>query len=115
MQVDEPIGDPFVGMTESQCILQAKNYTITVANVNGTPPTNVWNLCATGTCNYTFTNGTSGQFISPFAAFLSSSVCQLGYSNAVDNSEYVVPASIQLPGLGSTGELRASLHFGALL
>lgn len=98
-------------MTESQCILQAKNYTLTVANVDGTPPANVWNFCTTETCNYTFPNGTSGQFISPYAGSHTSSICQLGYSSAVDNSEYVVPASIQSPGLGSTGMLHASLRF----
>ena len=105
LQVDQPIRDPFVGVTESQCILEAKIYTITVANVDDTPPANVWNFCATGTCNYAFPNGTSGVFISSYAGSHTSSICQLGYSNAVDNNEYVVPAAIQSPGLGSAGKL----------
>ena len=94
-----------MGITESQCILEAKNYTLSVANVEGTAPANVWNFCATGICNYTFPNGTSGQFISPYAGSHTSSICALGYSNAVDNSEYVVPATINSPGLGSAGKL----------
>lgn len=94
-----------MGITESQCILEAKNYTMTVANVKDTAPANVWNFCATGICIYTFPNGTTGQFISPYAGSHTSSICQLGYSNAVDNSEYVVPATINSPGLGSTGKL----------
>ena len=104
MQVDQLIRDPFLSLTESQCILQAKNYTLTVANANGSPPANVWNFCATGICNYTFVNGTSGRYISPYAGSHTASTCQLGYSAAVDRNEYVEPAYIQLPGQGSAGE-----------
>ena len=104
MQVDQLIRDPVLSLTESQCILQAKNYTLTMANVNGSPPANVWNFCATGICNYTFANGTSGRSISPYAGSHTASTCQLGYSAAVDRNEYVEPAYIQSPGQGSAGE-----------
>ena len=103
-QVDQQILDPALNVTESECILLAKNYTLNTANVNGSPPANVWNFCATGICNYTFPNGTTGESISPYAGSHSASTCQLGYSSAVDNNEYVQPAYILSPGLGSAGE-----------
>ena len=97
--------DPLLGLSESECILQAKNYTIAVANVNGSPPANLWNYCATGVCRYTYNNGTSGEYVSSHAgSHHTASTCQLGYSNAVDSNEYVVPANIDPPGLGSAGE-----------
>ena len=104
MQVDQLISDPTLNVTESQCILLAKNYTLSVANVKGSPPANVWNFCATGICNYTFPNGTTGESISPYAGSHTASTCQLGYSSAVASNEYVQPAYIQSPGLGSAGE-----------
>ena len=104
MQVDQLILDPTLNVTESQCILLAKNYTLSVANVKGSPPANVWNFCATGICNYIFPDGTTGESISPYAGSHTASTCQLGYSSAVDSNEYVQPAYIQSPGLGSAGE-----------
>ena len=107
MQVDQLISDPALNVTETQCILLAKNYTLSVANVKGIPPANVWNFCATGICNYTFPNGTTGESISPYAGSHTASTCQLGYSSAVDSNEYVQPAYIQSPGLGSAGGVAA--------
>ena len=103
LQVDQSISDPALDVTESECIRLAKNYTLTVANVKGSPPANVWNFCATGICNYTFANGTSGTSVSPYAGSHTASTCQRGYSLAVDSNEYVEPARISAPGLGSAG------------
>jgi len=104
VQVDHQILDPALNVTESECLLLAKNYTLNTANVDGSPPANVWNFCATGICNYTFPNGTTGESISPYAGSHTASTCQFGYSSAVDNNEYVQPAYILSPGLGSAGE-----------
>lgn len=104
VKVDQLIRDPSLDMTESECIILAKNYTLTVANVKGSPPANVWNFCATGICNYTFANGTTGESISPYAGVHTQSTCQLGYSSAVDNNEWLEAAVIQAPGQGSAGE-----------
>ncbi|DBB15342.1 TPA: hypothetical protein ACH3X3_003587 [Trebouxia sp. C0006] len=104
LPVDQQILDPALNVTESECILLAKNYTLNTANVNGSPPANVWNFCATGICNYTFPNGTFGESISPYAGSHTASTCQFGYSSAVDNNEYVQPAYILPPGMGSAGE-----------
>ncbi len=104
VQVDHQMLDPALNVTESECILLAKNYTVNTANVNGSPPANVWNFCATGICKYTFPNGTSGESISPYAGSHTASTCQFGFSSAVDNNEYVQPAYILPPGLGSAGE-----------
>ncbi len=104
VQVDQQILDPALNVTESECILLAKNHTLNTANANGSPPANVWNFCATGVCNYTFPNGTTGESISPYAGSHTASTCQFGYSSAVDNNEYVQPAYILPPGLGSGGE-----------
>ncbi|DBA98816.1 hypothetical protein WJX77_006821 [Trebouxia sp. C0004] len=101
--VDHQILDPALNVTESECILLAKNYTLNTANVKDSPPANVWNFCATGICNYTFPNGTTGESISPYAGSHTASTCQFGYSSAVDNNEYVQPAYILPPGLGSAG------------
>jgi len=110
VQVDQQILDPALNVTESECILLAKNYTLNTANINGSPPANVWNFCATGICNYTFPNGTYGESISPYAGSHTTSTCQFGYSNAVDNNEYVQPAYILPPGLGSAGECSDAVH-----
>ncbi|KAL0056069.1 hypothetical protein WJX82_007413 [Trebouxia sp. C0006] len=100
---DTPILDPALGLTESECIVRAKNYTLTQANVQGTPPANVWNYCSTGVCNYTMVNGTQGTFISPYAGTHTTSICQMGYSAAVDSNEYVEPAYITGIGQGTAG------------
>lgn len=110
LKVDQSIRDPALGLTESECIILAKNYTLTVANVNGSPPANVWNFCATGICNYTFANGTTGESISPYAGTHTQSTCQLGYSSAVDNNEWLEAAVIQAPGQGNAGEGLLSWH-----
>lgn len=99
---DEPIADPFVGLTESQCIVAAKNASL-AANANNTIPANVWNYCSSGVCNYTMTNGTSFTFVSPYAGSHTNSICQLGYSTAVDNNEYVEPAYLTGLGQGTAG------------
>jgi len=104
VQADQLIRDPALNVTESECILLAKNYTVSVANEENSAPANVWNFCATGICNYVFANGTAGEEISPYPGLKNISTCQLGYSSAVDNNEYVEPAYIQSPGLGSAGE-----------
>ena len=103
MQMDQLISDPALGLTESQCLVLAKNHTLAVSNPKGTAPANVWNFCATGICNYTFANGTTGVFVSPYAGSHTASVCQLGYSSAVDNNEYLEAAVIQTPGQGNAG------------
>ncbi len=92
--MDELINDPALNLTETQCILLAKNYTLAIANKNNTPPANVWNFCATGICNYTYSNGTTGQVISPYPGAKNISICQLGYSILADNSQFVEPAVI---------------------
>lgn len=102
--MDLLISDPALGLTESQCLVLAKNHTLAVSNVNGTAPANVWNFCATGVCNYTFANGTTGVFVSPYAGSHTASVCQLGYSSAVDNNDYLEAAVIQAPGQGNAGK-----------
>ena len=43
LQYDTPILDPALGLTESECIVRAKIYTLTQATVAGTAPANVWN------------------------------------------------------------------------
>ena len=108
LQYDTPILDPALGLTESECIVRAKNYTLTQANVQGTPPANVWNYCSTGVCNYTMVNGTQGTFISPYAGTHTTSICQMGYSAAVDSNEYVEPAYITGIGQGTAGESSAA-------
>nr|QOL01268.1 putative extracellular protein TR9_071c [Trebouxia lynnae] len=100
---DVAILDPALSLTESECIVRAKNYTLTEANMEGTAPANVWNYCSTGICNYTLLNGTSGTFVSPYAGTHTESICQMGYSNAVDNNEYVEPAYITGIGQGTAG------------
>ena len=90
MQYDQAIGDPFLGLTDSECIVAAKNATLQ-ANQNNTAPANVWNYCSTGACNFTMPNGTDFAFISPYAESHDTSICQLGYSSTVDNNEYVEP------------------------
>ncbi len=102
--MDLLISDPALGLTESQCLVLAKNHTLAVSNVNGTAPANVWNFCATGVCKYTFANGTTGVFVSPYAGSHTASVCQLGYSSAVDNNDYLEAAVIQAPGQGNAGK-----------
>lgn len=104
MQVHEAVAAPILNLSESECIAAAKNYTLTVANIRGTAPCNVWNYCAspTGSCRYTFPNGTS-QVSSINADTRGGPFCSLGYSNAVDNNEYVQPAYIAGLGLGSAG------------
>jgi len=104
LQYDTPILDPALGLTESECIVRAKNYTLTQANVQGTPPANVWDYCSTGVCNYTLANGTQGTFVSPYAGTHTTSICQMGYSAAVDSNEYVEPAYITGIGQGTAGE-----------
>ena len=98
--------------------MRAKNYTLTQATVAGTAPANVWNYCLTGVCNYTFANGTSGTFVSPYAGTHTASICQMGYSAAVDSNEYVEPAYITGTGLGTAGERMSApltrLLFGTL-
>ena len=105
LQYDVAILDPALSLTESECIVRAKNYTLTEANMEGTAPANVWNYCSTGICNYTLLNGTSGTFVSPYAGTHTESICQMGYSNAVDNNEYVEPAYITGIGQGTAGKL----------
>lgn len=102
--MDKLISDPALGLTESQCLVSAKNHTLAVSNMDNTVPANVWNFCATGICNYTFANGTTGVFVSPYAGTHTESVCQLGYSSAVDNNEYLEAAVIQAPGEGNAGK-----------
>lgn len=104
VQYDTEILDPALGLTESECIVHAKNYTLQTANVQGTRPANVWNFCATGICNYTFPNGTSGTSVSPYAGSHTASTCSLGYSSAGDSNQYVQPAYITSPAQGSAGE-----------
>ncbi len=101
--MDLLISDPSLGLTESQCLVLAKNHTLAVSNVDNTAPANVWNFCATGVCNYAFANGTTGVLISPYAGSHTASVCQLGYSSAVDNNEYLEAAVIQ-NGEGNAGK-----------
>jgi len=107
LQYDTPILDPALGLTESECIVRAKNYTLTQADVQGTPPANVWNYCSTGVCNYTMVNGTELTFVSPYAGAHTTSICQMGYSAAVDSNEYVEPAYITGIGQGTAGESSA--------
>ncbi|DBA75926.1 TPA: hypothetical protein ACH3X2_008985 [Trebouxia sp. C0005] len=107
--VDTPILDPALGLTESECIVRAKNYTLTRADVQGTPPANVWDYCSTGVCNYNLANGTQGTFVSPYAGTHTTSICQMGYSAAVDSNEYVEPAYITGTGQGTAGESAASV------
>lgn len=109
LQVDTPILDPALGLTESECIVRAKNYTLTRADVQGTPPANVWDYCSTGVCNYNLANGTQGTFVSPYAGTHTTSICQMGYSAAVDSNEYVEPAYITGTGQGTAGESAASV------
>ncbi|KAL0046176.1 hypothetical protein WJX82_004891 [Trebouxia sp. C0006] len=104
LPVDKLISNPALGLTESQCLASAKNHTLAVSNVDNTVPANVWNFCATGICNYTFANGTTGVFVSPYAGTHTESVCQLGYSSAVDNNEHLEAAVIQAPGEGNAGK-----------
>ena len=110
-----------MGLTDSECVVAAKNATLQ-ANGNNTAPADVWNYCATGVCNFTMPNGTIFTFISPYAGSHTDSICQLGYSSAVDNNEYVEPALLTgtgqatadqthlcLPILGKNGLL--TLHY----
>ena len=102
--MDKLISDPALGLTESQCLVSAKYHTLAVSNVDNTVPANVWNFCATGICNYTFANGTTGVFVSLYAGTHTESVCQLGYSSAVDNNWHLEAAVIQAPGEGNAGK-----------
>ena len=104
LQFDVEILDPALSLSESECIAVAKNYTLTQANVKGTSPAKVWNYCSTGICNYTIPNGTSGTFVSPYAGAHTASICQLGYSTAVDNNDFVEAAMITGTGSGSAGK-----------
>ncbi len=88
--------------------MRAKKYTLTQADIQGTPPANVWDYCSTGVCNYTLANGTQGTFVSPYAGTHTTSICQMGYSAAVDSNEYVEPAYITGIGQGTAGESSAA-------
>ena len=108
VQVDQVVGTAYLGLTESECIVAAKNYTLTVANVKGSPPANVWNFCAIGVCTFYYADG---RFITlqTFGSNNTESVCQLGYSVAVDNNEWVEPAIAQTAGVGNAGEEQTCL------
>ena len=108
LQYDVEILDPSLGLTESQCIVHAKNYTIQTANPQGTRPANVYNFCATGICNYAYPNGTTGTSVSPYAGSHTASTCTLGYSSAVDNNE-VVEIAYLTSGQGAAGESNTQL------
>ena len=105
LQYDAAILDPALSLTESECIARAKNYTLTQANVKGTAPANVWSYCSTAICNYTYANGTSASFVSPCAGKHPASICQMGYSFAVDSNKYMEPAMLTGIGSGTAGEL----------
>ena len=92
-----------MGLTESECIVAAKTYTLTVAAVRGKPPANVWNFCAIGVCTCYYADGRFST-LQPFGSNNTQSVCQLGYSIAVDNNEWVEPAIAKTPGVGNAGE-----------